>query len=179
MDPAPNHGLTDGLIRPPGSRHRSGGHQHLHGPLHAAQHLLATGNPPAVWTKLRAALPPVPRPQPVDLDPGDDDTSVAPGPGRDLAATYRRIARTGLYDTTQYRSPSEARQAVLTAAAWAGLTTGHLIARIDGGAWPGLASFYSRYRHPTTRRHQLLADWRKAQQLVATPRRAPDAEPCP
>jgi hypothetical protein len=30
------------------------------------------------------------------------------------------------------------------------------------GTWPGLASFYTRYRHPKTRRKALLADWSKA-----------------
>ena len=33
MDPIPNQNLTDGLIRPPGSRHHSGGHQQLLGTL--------------------------------------------------------------------------------------------------------------------------------------------------
>jgi len=32
MDVSPMLGLTDGLIRPPGARHRSGGFQVLHGP---------------------------------------------------------------------------------------------------------------------------------------------------
>ena len=56
MDPSPNQNLTDGLIRPPGSVHPSGGHQVLHGPLAAAQQLAATGNPPAVLERLRALL---------------------------------------------------------------------------------------------------------------------------
>ena len=41
VDPSPNQNLTDGLIRPPGSVHPSGGHQVLHGPLTAAQQLAA------------------------------------------------------------------------------------------------------------------------------------------
>ena len=61
-----------------------------------------------------------------------------------------------------YRSPSEARQAVLDAAVWAGLTLPAVLARIENGTWPGLAAFYTRYRHPKTRRKALLADWRKA-----------------
>src|SRR6195952_4671082 len=56
MDAAPNCGLTDGLIRPPGSRHRSGGFQILHGTLAAAVGLARTGNPPAVWQHLTKAL---------------------------------------------------------------------------------------------------------------------------
>ena len=53
MDPTPNQNLTDGLIRPPGSIHPSGGHQILHGTLTDAHRLAATGNPPAVLTALR------------------------------------------------------------------------------------------------------------------------------
>ena len=67
---------------------------------------------------------------------------------RDLAADYLRIATTGVYDTTRYRSPSEARQAVLDAAVWAGLTLPAVLARIENGTWPGLAAFYTRYRRP-------------------------------
>ena len=45
---------------------------------------------------------------------------------------------------------------------WAGLTLPAVLARIENGTWPGLASFYTRYRHPRTRRKALLADWAKA-----------------
>ncbi|HEY5114896.1 MAG TPA: hypothetical protein VIJ00_05175, partial [Nakamurella sp.] len=198
MDPSPNQNLTDGLIRPPGSVHPSGGHQVLHGPLTAAQHLAATGNPPAVLERLRALLateltavraahtghgdPTAP------LDGGVDGAPHLPrasGP-RDLAADYLRIATTGLYDTDRYRSPSEARQAVLAAAVSAGLSLAQVLTRIDTGVWPGLASFYTRYRHPRTRRKALLADWRNAVAFIARPennptpslvRKSPTSEP--
>ena len=58
-------------------------------------------------------------PEPVDAGPGDLPRRSG---ARELAADYLRIASTGVYDTTRYRSPSEARQAVLDAAVWAGLT---------------------------------------------------------
>ena len=51
---------------------------------------------------------------------------------------------------------------MLTAAVWAGLTLPAVLARIENGTWPGLASFYTRYRNPRTRRNALLADWHKA-----------------
>jgi DNA-binding transcriptional ArsR family regulator len=168
MDPSPNQNLTDGLIRPPGSVHPSGGHQVLHGTLTDAHHLASTGNPPAVLTALSGLLT-------VELDAlqAHEQQALDPvdaGPGerrrrsgaRELAADYLRVARTGIYDTGRYRSPSEARQAVLTAAVWAGLTLPAVLARIGNGTWPGLASFYTRYRHPKTRRKALLADWAKA-----------------
>ena len=99
---------------------------------------------------------------------------------RELAADYLRIATTGIYDTARYRSPSEARQAVLDAAVWAGLTLPAVLARIENGTWPGLAAFYTRYRHPKTRRKALLADWRKALAYVtAQQAKKPTREPCP
>ena len=56
MDPSPNQNLTDGLIRPPGSVHPSGGHQVLHGTLTDAHQLASTGNPPAVLAALTGLL---------------------------------------------------------------------------------------------------------------------------
>jgi DNA-binding transcriptional ArsR family regulator len=167
MDPSPNQNLTDGLIRPPGSVHPSGGHQVLHGTLTDAHHLASTGNPPAVLTALTGLLADLAAvtareqqaPDPADAGPGELPRRSG---ARELAADYQRIARTGVYDTGKYRSPSEARQAVLTAAVWAGLTLPAVLARIGNGTWPGLAAFYTRYRNPRTRRNALLADWHKA-----------------
>jgi len=58
MDVTPNLGLTNGLIRPPGSRHRSKGFQVLHGPLDEAVAQASVGNPPVVWQRLSAELAP-------------------------------------------------------------------------------------------------------------------------
>jgi hypothetical protein len=194
MDPTPNQNLSDGLIRPPGSPHHSGGHQQLLGSLTDAHQLAATGNPPQLLPTLQrlladelAALP---------HRQGGPDTNPAGEPAdrprrarpRELAADYLRIATTGLYDTGRYASPSEARQAVLTAAVWAGLTLAAVAARIENGTWPGLASFYARYR-PGTRRKALAADWRNAvgwvdahhgkQRTLTHVRNSPTSEPPP
>jgi hypothetical protein len=176
MDPSPNQNLTDGLIRPPGSVHPSGGHQILHGSLTDAQHLAATGNPPAVLTALttllQAELTAISRGAQHTPNPAIDTAEQLPrrSGARELPADYLRIARTGTYDTTKYRSPSEARQAVLDAAVWAGLTLPAVLARIENGTWPGLSAFYTRYRHPRTRRTAILADWRKAIAYVTAQR---------
>jgi hypothetical protein len=176
MDPSPNQNLTDGLIRPPGSVHPSGGHQILHGSLPDAQHLAATGNPPAVLTALSGLLATelaaISHREHQTPDPAIDTAEQLPrrSGARELPADYLRIARTGTYDTTKYRSPSEARQAVLDAAVWAGLTLPAVLARLENGTWPGLASFYTRYRHPMTRRTAILADWRKAIAYVTAQR---------
>ena len=174
MDPAPNQNLTDGLIRPPGSVHPSGGHQVLHGSLAEAHRLAANGNPPEVLTRLRELLAAelaavTTRHQDTDTPSGVAAAASLPrrSGARDLAADYLRIATTGVYDTTRYRSPSEARQAVLDAAVWAGLTLPAVLARIANGTWPGLTAFDTRYRHPNTRRRAVLADWRKAVSYVS------------
>jgi len=154
MDPSPNQNLTDGLIRPPGSVHPSGGHQVLHGSLADAYELAATGNPPSVLSALQALLTdelaavaargqrPLPKANP------DNPHLPRRSGARELAADYLRIATTGVYDTGKYRSPSEARQAVLDAAVWAGMDLPAVLARVENGTWPGLAAFCTRYRHP-------------------------------
>ncbi len=177
MDVSPMLGLTDGLIRPPGARHRSGGFQVLHGPLDKAVALARIGNPPRVWQRLTEALavelaalttaPPVsavaaPMVDDVQAAPGSAGVSRRGGP-RELAENYLQIAHTGVYDTTRYGSPSQARQAVITAAVWAGMSMVDVLARISDGRWRGLASFYARYSNPTSRREALTKfDWPNA-----------------
>ncbi len=79
------------------------------------------------------------------------------------------MAQTGLYDTNRYASDSDARQAIVTGAAAAGLQLVDVERRMMQGTWPGLASFYARYasRHrvPALRR-----DWINA---VALPEQKP------
>ena len=120
--------------------------------LAAAQQLATAGNPPAVLDALRrllhAELTAVTHQAAAADDPVDAGSLPRPSGARDLAADYLRIATTGLYDTARYRSPSEARQAVLDAAVWAGLTLPAVLARLENGTWPGLAAFYTRYRQP-------------------------------
>jgi len=171
MDPSPNQNLTDGLIRPPGSVHPSGGHQVLHGSLTDAYQLASTGNPPPVLEALRAlltaeltAVTDRDRPTAPQSPASDENAGHLPrrSGARYLAADFLRIATTGMYDTGRYRSPSEARQAVIDAAVWAGMELPAVLARVQNGTWPGLAAFYTRYRHPKTRRKALLGDWSKA-----------------
>ena len=170
-DPQPMLGLTDGLIRPPGSRHRTGGFQRLRGSLAAAYGVLKQPNPPTVWAALAAALATElatvraarTAADLTDLPPGVQPGFVPrKGGPRDLPADYLRIATTGLYNAARYPTPSHARQAVLASAVWAGMELPAVLARLHGGAWPGLASFYARYRNPAARRKAVLGDWRNA-----------------
>ncbi len=172
MDAAPNCGLTDGLIRPPGARHRSGGFQTLHGPLAAAVALARTGNPQAVWRHLKdalaaelAAVTSESSSASTDL-PADGEYIARRGGQRELAADYLRIATAGIYDTSRYPTPSEARQAVLAAAVWAGHDLPSVLGRMHSGRWPGLQAFYTRYHTAPARRAALLRDWKNAVALV-------------
>jgi len=181
MDVSPMLGLTDGLIRPPGARHRSGGFQVLHGPLEKAVALARVGNPPQVWQRLTEALavelaaltaaPPLSPDAPIADDVQAPAGVPRRGGPRELAENYLQIAHTGMYDTTRYGSPSQARQAVITAAVWAGLTLFDVLARIQDGRWRGLASFYARYSNPTSRREALSKfDWPNAVAYVTAQR---------
>ena len=181
LDPSPNQNLLAGLIRPPGSRHRLGGFQRLHGPLPAAVELARAGNPAAVWDRLTAQLGPELGAVAGSMGTAAasetvDDTAAPyrprPGGARDLAHDYARIARTGDWPADRYASPSEARMAVITAAVWAGHTLTDVLARLHNGAWPGLASLYARYpaRHRST---AVRRDWLKAHHATQQPRLAP------
>jgi hypothetical protein len=164
LDTAPMLGATDGCIRPPGAAHRRGGHQTLITPLPEALATVAAPCGPGVWSALLDALRP-------ELDaltviPGPEGQQAATltrpvGPGARLSARIERIATSGLYETERYASPSEARQAVVTAAVAAGWGLADVAARLEDGRWPGLAGMYRRYR-PQARHQAVAADWRKA-----------------
>lgn len=173
MDPTPNHNLTDGLIRPPGARHRSGGFQVLDGSVDAAHHLARTGNPHHLFAALQLELAdelahlnqrltdgPLPHPE------SDREEHTR----RPLTAQYADIARTGRYDISRYDTPSEARHAVITSAAAAGYTATDIQRRVANGTWPGLAALYARYR-PGARAGAVARDHRKALTWLA---RQPD-----
>lgn len=177
MDPTPNQNLSDGLIRPPGARHHSGGHQTLHGTLASAQQLAERGNPADLIPRLQQLLSPelatLHRPAEPTADTEFNAPIVDRRHPRELAADYLAIATSGTWDTNRYSTPSEARQAVITAAAWAGLSLAQVATRIETGIWPGLAACYARYR-PGTRRAALTRDWRNASALIDRWRSQPD-----
>lgn len=168
MDVKPNQNAVAGLIRPPGSVHPAGGHQALVGPLSAAVATATARNPPAVWDQLRDAIPARVRPADAAVAmPGDSEpVNGRQGGPRPLARDYLATATTGVYDTARYDSPSEARQAVITAAANAGMALTDVLGRIAGGVWPGLAAFYSRYQ-AGHRTRAVRKDWQNAARYLA------------
>jgi hypothetical protein len=185
LDPSPMLGRENGIIRPPGSRHRSGGHQELTTPLEHAQRCAAQPCGPVVWERLCDALN-------SDLEAVDRGESGMPASGPEaapegsgwrvdpagmpwLALDGGRVpalrpdleltAVTGGFDTAMYGTPSEARMAVLCSAAARGWQLGEVADRVRSGAWDGLGGFYARYR-PGQRAKSLAADWKKAVAFV-------------
>lgn len=162
MDPMPMLSIQSGCIRPPGARHKSGGHQALIGSLTAAYVTTQVRTTAAAWSRFAADLP-------ISADDAgeipDNVTQLRPR-GRHTAPDggYQAIARTGDYDTARYASDSEARQAVIWSAVAAGLELRDVASRLVDGTWPGLAAMYARYR-PHSRHQALVRDWNSAVQF--------------
>jgi len=181
LDPSPMLGRADGLIRPPGSRHRSGGMQLLTTPLAAALRCAAQPNGPAVWERLcqcldtelqaleasQVHLVPAAETAPADARWRLDEAGMPwlPRPGGRvprLRPDLELTAITGGFDSRRYATPSEARQGVLASAAARGWRLAEVASQLANGTWGGLAGFYDRYHRPAQRRKSLAADWRKA-----------------
>lgn len=167
MDKMPMMGLDSGLIRPPGSRHPSGGFQELVTDDAAAQHALSARTPAEAVRRLCLA---------VDVDPDAPAPTLAPVPSdlwrsaldlppitdrrRRLAPEWELMAVDGTWPS-QWPSPSEARLAFLRACARHGWVFADVVERFESGQWPGLRRLYDRYG-PHHVRSSLARDWHKA-----------------
>ena len=65
-----------------------------------------------------------------------------------LGAGLERVARSGRWDRSRYAGRSEARMAVLAAAAARGWRLAEVQSAIASGAWKGLAGLYEDARSP-------------------------------
>ncbi|GHE31264.1 hypothetical protein GCM10017673_37470 [Streptosporangium violaceochromogenes] len=190
FDPQPLLNISDGLIRPPGSRHRSGGHQMLTTPPGRVRWVLEHPNGAEVWSRLLDALQPELESLSLDSPPAADPAAMVPAPRRPkagpsdgpmvvdelgdtwvprpggplprLSPRLERLAVSGVYDARQYDSPSEARQAVISGAVACGWRLADVVRRLNDRTWPGLAGFYTRYGDPRKRLKAVRADWEKA-----------------
>ena len=173
LDPQPMLNITAGCLRPPGARHRTGGHQLLDGSIAAAVAAIRQPTPTDSWRQLltdatrgfeerRAQHEAPAAPAVHNLGHVDEDQTLEALHGhRAPDADFTAIARTGDYPASRYRSPSEARQGVVWACAAAGWSLVDVVRRVEDGTWPGLASFYARYPQQH-RRAALTRDWRHA-----------------
>ena len=160
LDPQPMRSIASGLIRPPGSPHKRGGHQQLLTPWDEALDILHHPNPATVLQSLAERYPAPPR-----AVPPADDTALIKGPSKPLTGRWAVVARDG--DTSGYPSPSEARQAVVWACVASGWSFAQLAQRLAAGQLPGLSGLYHRYA-PHQRHQALSRDWHNAVRFEET-----------
>jgi DNA-binding transcriptional ArsR family regulator len=166
LDKTPHQNLLHGCMRTPGSPHKRGGHQELAMSLSMAYDVARRPNPVRVWAAMVDDLAgEIAAVKALRLEgtftPAAAEAPNLQHPAGQMSRTMQLMAQTGLYDTNRYGSDSEARQAIVTGAAAAGMEFLEVERRMMQGSWPGLASFYARYasRHrvPALRR-----DWQNA-----------------
>lgn len=163
LDKTPHQNLLHGCMRTPGSPHKRGGHQELAMSLSMAYDIARRPNIADIWAAMTADLASeMAAVRALRLEqaftPVAEEVPAIKHPAGRMSRTMQIMAQTGIYDTNRYASDSDARQAILTGAAAAGLQLVDVERRMMQGTWPGLASFYARYasRHriPAVRR-----DW--------------------
>jgi hypothetical protein len=171
LDPSPHQNITDGCIRVPGSAHKTGGHQTLITPLTQAYDVLRRRNPGTAVAALCAALAPeLTRNRVLKARQARTPTLQSTAAAQLLAVTtggespLRRIARTGLYDTARYKSPSEARMAVLNHFSACGWTLAQVQNEL-AGQFPGLAALYG---SPAKQNRLIEQEWAKAESWTKT-----------
>ena len=166
LDKTPHQNLLHGCMRTPGSPHKRGGYQELAMSLSMAYDIARRPNSAAVWTAMNADLTgEIGAVRALRLEqtftPASAEAQKLQHPAGRMSRVMQLMAQTGLYDSNRYASDSDARQAILTGAAAAGLELTDVERRMMQGTWPGLASFYARYasRHrvPALRRDWLNA----------------------
>lgn len=184
LDPGPHQNVTDGCIRPPGSWHKSmTGHQVLDTPLAEAYNVLRRRNPAPAVAALRRALAASihqvrtrknARMKPTRTAATFSTTKSTTSTENTLlrGSMLRQVARTGVYDTAKYNSPSEARMAVLNhLCAWQ-VSLSEIQARI-GGDFAGLGALYG----SSARQEALLEkEWKNAVTWVAQKNDTPKTE---
>ncbi|MGH3184628.1 MAG: hypothetical protein ACRDOE_22360, partial [Streptosporangiaceae bacterium] len=162
-----------GQIAPPGARHKSGGWRLLSTSVEDAAAAAASPNGPEVWAALlaefaaelrHAGQSEANRGIP-DCEAELDDTGVPWVPRRGgralLGAELEHTARTGRWDRSHYAGRSEARMAVVGAAAARGWQLADIWAAVASGAWKGLAALYERRSEPGRMERLLPLEWRK------------------
>ncbi len=166
LDKTPHQNLLHGCMRTPGSPHKRGGHQQLAMSLSMAYDIARRPNSAAVWTAMTKDIAAEIKAvralrQEETFTPAAANAPVIDQPVGRMSRAMQVLAQTGLYDTNQYASDSDARQAVIVSAAAAGLELVDVERRMLQGTWPGLAAFYARYaaRH---RLPSLRRDWMSA-----------------
>ncbi|WP_334173643.1 hypothetical protein, partial [Sinomonas sp.] len=176
LDAGPHRNASTGCVRVPGSVHKRGGHQELVTPLPVAYEVLRRRNAPETVERLRRALAPelrrnreeaARRVGTAPAPPSGTEQSIRPATTERWTGGWksplRAVAETGLYDTTRYRSASEARMAVLNHLAACGWTLPQVRGEL-GGQFPGLAALY---QSRSQLERLLEREWAKALEFTA------------
>lgn len=168
LDPGPHQNVTDGCIRPPGSWHKTmSGHQELDTPLTEAYDIMRRRNPASLVTDLKRSLAATIH----QLRAQKSEsrlTAVAGGTGNKRknvptkASPLAQIARTGIYNKATYKSPSNARMAVLTHA----VNTGTSFEQVRTGLTGQFAGLFSMFRNEQHCNRLLAFEYGKAQTWV-------------
>jgi hypothetical protein len=183
LDASPMYGRTDGVIRPPGSPHKSGGFQVLTVSLGDAMAAISTRNPARVWAGLLEYVESTPAPHGQPAQAGGNAPITAIGQGqdyitaaealppqratvRDLPHDWAHMAATGEWDRNRWPSASEARLALLRAIARHGWTFPMITARIEQGHWAGLMSFYVTKYGRSQARRIMAREWLKTGTVI-------------
>jgi hypothetical protein len=185
VDPAPMCGLG-GQISPPGSRHKSGGWRLLSTPLEAARAVVERPGGPGVWDALLAEFaaelrqaeghpgdPRIRAPAGAELDGAGVPWVPRLGGRAPLGAGLEQVARTGRWDGSRYAGRSQARMAVLAAAAARGWRLDEVREAVGSGAWRGLAGLYERPSEPGRMDRLLPWEWRKSAAFAAGEKNVP------
>lgn len=183
LDAGPHQTGAHGCIRVPGSAHKNGGHQVLVGSLNTAYHALQIRNPAAGIHALRHEFAPelhraaeearrLERTKKRLLEEasraaGSDTIDPGAFPQAGERSPLRVLARTGLYDTTRFPSPSEARMTVLNHLAGSGWSYAHVLAGMESphGQCRGLPGLY---RNRRDMERLLPTEWAKALAWTST-----------
>ena len=173
VDPAPMASLG-GQVSPPGSRHKRGGWRTLTTPLSQARAAIEDPGGPAVWAALLAEFAAElqqadhrARAAAATISEAELDNAGVPwvprlGGRAPLGAELGQTARTGEWDRSRYQGRSEARMAILCAAAARGWCLADVRAAVSSGTWRGLADLYHRRSEPGQMDRLLAYEWRKA-----------------
>lgn len=175
LDAGPHRSITSGCIRPPGSWHKSmTGHQVLDTPLHEAYDVMRRRNHANGVAALRRALAAsihqlraTKKVQNTALTVIDSNrktgmAGTSSTPSQQKRSVLKQVAQTGLYDTTRYPSPSEARLAVLTHMANYDISLDEIQQRMRSDL-AGVAALYGTEENA---KRLLPCEWAKAQARV-------------
>ena len=178
VDPAPMCSLG-GQISPPGSRAKRGGWRVLTTPLsepwpssstrtgRRCGARCSTSSRPSCSRSTRRLRATVELHVPAELDDAGVPWVPRLGGRANLGPELDRAARTGKWDRSRHAGRSEARMAVLCAAAARGWRLADVRSAIASGAWKGVPALYERASEPGRMDRLLPLEWRKSVAFVA------------